>query len=121
MSGEVNEGKWYVPRDLGIIKATEELDGKYYRYKGEDGKDRWIPAKVFIRKYKDIEEVFLGEESMERVLNFYVGDAPRGASDVMFKHFKTMLAEFGEILMAVIFASGKAWKENEDGRKQDKP
>ena len=30
-SEKVREGKWYVPRDLGIIKATEELDGQYYR------------------------------------------------------------------------------------------
>ena len=116
MSGEVNEGKWYVPRDLGIIKATEEQGGTYYRLKDVDGKDRWIPATVFIRKYKDIEEPFLGEESMEHVLNHYVGDAPSGVSDVLFKHFKTMLAEFGMILMGVIFALGKARKENEDGQ-----
>ena len=116
MSGEVNEGKWYVPKDLGIVKATEEQGGTYYRLKDVDGKDRWIPATVFIRKYRDIEEPFLGEESMERVLNFYVGDAPRGVSDVEFKHFKTILAEFGKNLMGVIFALGRARKENEDGQ-----
>lgn len=51
MSGEKNEGKWYVPRDLGIIKATEELDGEYYCYKGEDGKDRWMPAEMFKERF----------------------------------------------------------------------
>lgn len=116
MSGETNEGKWYVPRDLGVIKATEELGGTYYRVRGEDGKDKWIPAKVFKRKYKDIEEPFLGEESMERVLNFYVCDAPRGVSDVELKHFKDILAEFGKNLMGVIFALGRTRKEDEDGQ-----
>ena len=116
MSEKMKDGKWYVPRDLGIIKATEEQGGTYYRLKDVDGKDRWIPATVFIRKYRDIEEPFLGEESMERVLNFYVGDAPRGVSDVEFKHFKTILAEFGKNLMGVMFALGRARKENEDGQ-----
>lgn len=118
MSCETNEGKWYVPKDLGIIKATEEQGGTYYRLKDVDGKDRWIPATVFIRKYMDIEEPFLGEEGMELALNFYVGDAPRGISDVLFKHFKTLLAEFGNNLMGVIFALGMARKrkENEDGQ-----
>lgn len=118
MSEKMKDGKWYVPRDLGIVKATEEQGGTYYRLKDVDGKDRWIPATVFIRKYMDIEEPFLGEESMERVLNFYVGDDPRGISDVLFKHFKTLLAEFGNNLMGVIFALGMARKrkENEDGQ-----
>ena len=35
MSEKMKDGKWYVPRDLGIIKATEEQGGTYYRVMGE--------------------------------------------------------------------------------------
>lgn len=116
MSCETNDGKWYVPKDLGIIKATEEQGGTYYRLKDVDGKDRWIPAKVFIRKYMDIEEPFLGEEGMELALNFYVGDDPRGLSDVEFKHLKAILAAFGKNLIRFIFALGIARKKDEYGQ-----
>ena len=116
MSGEMNDGKWYVPKDLGIVKATEEHGGTYYRLKDVDGKDKWIPAKMFKRKYQAVDEPFLGDDSMERVLNFYVGDAPKGVSDVEFKHFKEILKEFGKNLLGVVFGLGKVRKEDGDGQ-----
>ena len=116
MSEKMKDGKWYVPKDLGIVKATEEQGGTYYRMKDVDGKDRWIPAEVFKRKYQAVDEPFLGDDSMERVLNFYVGDAPKGVSDVEFKHFKEILKEFGKNLLGVVFGLGKARKEDGDGQ-----
>ena len=114
MSEKMKEGKWYVPKDLGIVKATEEQGGTYYRYKGEDGKDKWIPADVFKRKYKPIDEPFLDDGKIMLVVNSSVGERPDGVGEEEFQHFKGVLAEFGKNLLHVVFALGQLRKEDGD-------
>ena len=105
MSGK--EGKWYVPHDLGIIKATEVQGGTYYRLKDVDGKDKWIPAKVFKRKYQDMDKAFIDNEKIKLVVDISVGERPDGVGDEEFQHFKGVLAEFGKNLLNAVFAIGQ--------------
>ena len=114
MSGKTNEGKWYVPKDLGIIKATEELDGQYFRYKGEDGKDRWMPAKVFKRKYQAMDEPFIDDEGIKLIVDSSVGERPDGVGEEEFQHFKGVLAEFGKNLLNTTLNLGLLRKEAND-------
>ena len=99
MSEKMKDGKWYVPRDLGIIKATEEQGGTYYRVRGEDGKDKWIPAMVFNEMFlpaakSEIPERF-ADETAER---FFQRSFPKEEVDGFPKgdveHFKSMLSDF---------------------------
>lgn len=113
MSGEMNEGKWYVPKDLGIVKATEEQGGTYYRYKGEDGKDKWIPADVFKRKYKPIDKHFIDDEKIKLSVDFCVCDRPDFVGEEKFQHFKEILAGFGKNLLYTLVALEKHRKEGE--------
>lgn len=114
MSCETNEGKWYVPKDLGIVKATEEQGGTYYRVKGEDGKEKWIPAKVFKRKYQDMDKTFIDDVKIMLAVDFCVAKRPDSISEKEFEYFKKVLAHFGKNLMRAIFELVRVRKENED-------
>ena len=111
MSEKMKDGKWYVPKDLGIVKATEELGGQYFRYKGEDGKDRWMPAKAFNRKFQDMDEVFIDNESIKLIVDISVGKRPDGVDEEKYQHFKEVLADFGKNLLNSMFALGRIRKE----------
>lgn len=97
MSGEVNEGKWYVPRDLGIIKATEEQGGTYYRMKDVDGKDRWIPAKLFNEMFLPavnaaIPNDFVNEGVERFVKEFFPKEVIEDETEEDLAHFNRMLS-----------------------------
>lgn len=113
MSEKMKDGKWYVPKDLGIVKATEEQGGMYYRLKDVDGKDRWIPAKVFKRKYKPIDEHFIDDEKIKLSVDFCVCDRPDFVGEEEFQHFKEILAGFGKNLLYTLVTLEKLRKEGE--------
>ena len=99
MSEKMKDGKWYVPKDLGIVKATEEQGGTYYRLKDVDGKDKWIPAKVFNEMFLPAAKSEIPERFADETAEWFfqrsfpkeeVDGFPKG--DV--EHFKGMLSDF---------------------------
>ena len=116
MSEKMKDGKWYVPRDLGIIKATEEQGGTYYRVRGEDGKDKWIPAMVFKRKYQDMDKTFIDDGKIMLAVDICIAGRTDSISEKEFEYFKKVLAHFGKNFIGVIFAFVRERKKNEDGQ-----